>query len=470
MRSLRTRLLIRSTIALALVFAIAAGAVYWLMRRSLISEFDGALTSRARAIAALAEQDGLKVKIEIEPGQMPEFSNGSDHYFQLWRHNGNVIARSASLGAADLRKNATIASGPQFEFVTLPNGVAGRQILMEFQPHREDKKDSRPPLSAQLAMARPTHDLNHTLASLRWLLLTVFAAAVIASVAVMGLAIRQGLLPLKGLASSIEKVGMADLSERIAANGTPRELLPVVDRLNDLLARLDLAVKREKSFSADVAHELRTPLAGLETTLEVCASRDRDSEAYQQVVQKCLTMTRGMKGMVNNLLLLARAESRQLTPASEPVDLEKLIRESWSQFAQQAEQRGLRVQWELTRSSPQRADPNLLRIIFNNLFDNAVTYADQAGSIKVRAASRDGQLEFELSNSASQLPRENLEQVFDRFWRGDVARSSAGLHCGLGLTLCRRITTILGGTIVAASENGTFIIKIAIPTPAALPI
>ena len=80
----------------------------------------------------------------------------------------------------------------------------------------------------------------------------------------------------------------------------------VVGRLNDLLARLEAAMSREKSFTADVAHELRTPLAGLSSTLEVCASRPRESAEYQHVVARCLTITRGLESMVNNLLLLAR--------------------------------------------------------------------------------------------------------------------------------------------------------------------
>jgi len=316
-----------------------------------------------------------------------------------------------------------------------------------------------------LAMARPTRDLENTLARLRWLLIVVFLAAVIASVAVMALAIRQGLVPVGELAASIEKVGVADLSERIAANGTPRELLPVVDRLNDLLARLDLAVTRERSFSADVAHELRTPLAGLETTLEVCASRDRNAVAYQQVVQSCLNITRGMKLMVNNLLLLARAESRQLAPAAESVDLEKLINDCWSHFAAKAQERGLSVEFDVPQTQI-TTDPNLLRIIFNNLFDNAVVYCEDRGTINVRTAAHDDITDVSITNTAPHIPPEKLAHIFDRFWRDDAARSAAGLHCGLGLTLCCRITTLLGGAINASSVNDAFTITLKLPVHA----
>ncbi|MGB7159669.1 MAG: ATP-binding protein [Tepidisphaeraceae bacterium] len=463
--SLRSRLLLRTTLSLTAVFVVAAVALYMLMRASLVAEFDQSLRAHAQALISVTEQEDGHVSVELEEETLPPTPIAEELYsFQAWDRDGTTVAKSSSLGERELPRPATSGAEPSFASLTLPDGRRGRAVFLDFEPRVEGKPPGAGPTLVTLAVALDTRRLDGALATLRWLLLAVGAGAVLSGVAVMAWLVRQGLRPLGDLAGSIERVGALDLSERIDPGGAPAELMPVVQRLNELLERLSDAVSREKAFTADVAHELRTPLAGLETVLEVCASKPRDGPAYQDVVGKCLRVTQRMHALVDNLLMLARADARQLAVQADRVDLRDLIAECWEPRRAEADRRRLRVTFD---ADPADAvaflDRDKLRMILGNLFDNAVTYADAGGTVTITAQMSGGVVTIDISNSGNQVNSEDAARVFDRFWRGDGARADVGVRCGLGLSLCRKLVEVLGGTIAARSEGGIFAVRLSIP-------
>lgn len=480
MRSLRVQLLYRTTGVVVLTFLCAAVALYWLMQVSLLAGFDAALLVEARSLASHVEQSGEQVSVELDAAAIPEFSRTEQpHFFEMWTSDGVSVARSPSLLSHHLSLNHSGSLTPSFAFLTLPTGVPGRGITFAFQARLEvvDDGDSEDRLDASvsenrpvpdrrgltIAVARPIAELERTLSTLRWLLLTVTVVAVLGSAALMDGVIHRGLHPLKSLADSIAKVGVADLSERICLENSPPEALPVVQRLNELLARLDQEMVHEKAFSADISHELRTPLAGLETTLEVCASRPRDPDVYRDVIGKCLRVTQGMHAMVNNLLLLARAESNHLTVHTEPTDLPSFLKECWQPFAEQAQTRNLNVEWTLNAAHPVRLDREKSRLILANVLENAVTYSNDGGWLRVIATTTEQALSITISNSGCTLNPGDAPHVFERFWRGDKARSDTGIHCGLGLAISHRIAELLHGTITAEVANNVFSVCVTWP-------
>jgi signal transduction histidine kinase len=464
--SLRSRLLIRTAVALLLIFT--GAAMYVLMRASLLSEFDAGLATEAHTLASLTEQDGHNVKVESDGDQVPEFSRADrPDYFQVRGSDGNTIARSPSLHDRELDRVTATEGGVTFHVTRLPSGRPGRIAAIQFKPRFDEEAKNGDKAAANevvtLLVARDTTELERTLARLGWCLVGVSAIAVVASAAIMSAVIGRGLRPLNTLAVSIEKVGDGDLSERIELAGIPTEMVPVVQRLNELLARLDAVLAREKAFTADVAHELRTPLAGLETTLEVCATRCREPDAYHAVVTKCLRLTQNMHAMIDNLLMLARADARQLKVEVESVELAVFVRECWSSFEGRAAVRHLNVEWAADVPESVSIDRDKLRIVLNNLFDNAVTYAATGGNVRIAAAARAGAVEVTVANNGSQLVLADVQRVFDRFWRGDGARRAGSAHCGLGLPLCRKIVELLGGTIRAEARGDIFRIRVILP-------
>ena len=217
----------------------------------------------------------------------------------------------------------------------------------------------------------------------------------------------------------------------------PAELRPIAERLNDLLARLDEAFQRERRVTADIAHELRTPIAELRALAEVGLKWPEEA-AFQDAFQ----IAQRMETLVTGLLALARHESGKQPVGREPVALANLVDKVWQPIAERARGRQLDVAIEVT--GDWQTDPILLRLIVGNLLANAVEYAPNRG--KIRVVGNDSLLE--ISNSTDDLTREDLPHLFERFWRKDVSRTDAG-HSGLGLTLARAATAALGLELTA---------------------
>ncbi|HOW70961.1 MAG TPA: ATP-binding protein [Phycisphaerae bacterium] len=469
MRSIRARLLVGTVISAALVLSVAGLSLYWMVRASLIAEFDAALADKARTLAAMAEIEDGRVELDIRDLDMPEFRRADrPEYLQVWGPDGQPLFKSPSLGHGDLEKQSVSLDSPRSHPTVLPDGQAGRTIGVAFQPRSggEDGAPHPPPPDGPwltLALSRHTQEIDAVLARLWYLLMVVGGAAVMLTSAILVWVVDAGLRPLRGLASRIGQLGVADLSARVEMPDAAAELVPISDRLNDLLARLQAGFLREKAFAADVAHELRTPLAGLRSTLEVSLSRSREPDAYRIAIQESLAITRQMQAMVQNLLCLARLEAGQVQVVREPVDLATLLHECWEQLAQQATERELRIEWHIRPSCVVETDPDKLRQVFQNLLDNAVHYTDRGGSIDLQAATEGSGVRVEITNTGCRLSPQDAERVFDRLWRGDANRRDTGAHCGLGLSLARRMVTLLGGDIrVECTTGGCFRVQLSI--------
>lgn len=468
MPSVRRRLLLGAAAAVAAVLAALGIVLFASVRAWLIAEFDRGLLAQAQALAATTEVDAGGLKVDFEGGPPAEFLGGREaQYFELWAAD-KPAARSTSLGLRDLPYVSPGPRGPAYQFVSLPDGRPGRQISLSVRPFIDDKERSglvKPPAAnVTLLVARDTRHLAAAaLVRLRWLLVGACGLAVVVCLGLMAWAISNGLRPVKAIAGRIERVGRRDLSDRIPIDGVPGELLPIVQRLNELLDRLETAFARERAFSADVAHELRTPLAGLQAALEVCSSRPRAPLEYQKTVAKCLATTRHMHVMVDNLLVLASAEAGGLAVSRNTFLLMELIDESWRPFEERATVRNLRVS-RTGVAGPVTTDRDKLRIVLHNLFDNATSYADTGGQVCIDLSGRNGTINLAVSNTGSRLSAEQAKLVFDRFWRGDTARSETGAHCGLGLSISKELIALLGGTIsVDSAEGAEFVARVTLP-------
>ena len=472
-RSLRSKLLLGTTLTLVAIMSVLAVAIDQAARLTLKRQFDASLLSNANTIAALVKGKKDEVKLDSAAQAIPEFLPAAHAaFFELWVE-GTAIARSPSLDSHSTLPGPprnTVAPGTwRVEEVILPNGLPGRLLTKNFIPIRDpgsEDKDAKKPatVTATVKVARDTVDLADTLRRLRWLTIGLSAAATLFSGMVLIALVNRTTRPVRRLADDIGGLGPSDLAHAVDARGLPAELIPVVDRLNALLARLGEAFTLERAFTANVAHELRTPLAGILATLEVCRSRTRPSNEYESAIDESLLMLGQMQSLVENLLLLARAEGGQLTLSAAEVDLAALTRECWKLFELRAQQRSLRVTLDLPDACPITADRAFLRIILNNLLDNAVSYANTSGTLTIAiipphpdsADPAHRQAALRVTNTGCDLTPEELPRVFERFWRKESARSETGLHAGLGLSLCRRLMALHGGTLNVETRAGEF--------------
>jgi signal transduction histidine kinase len=264
--------------------------------------------------------------------------------------------------------------------------------------------------------------------------------------------VRRGLRPLDGLADRMRAIDAPRLELGLSPDAMPSELRPIVGRLTDLLGRLRASFERERRFSADVAHELRTPLAEMRTIAEVSLGEVEPGSEAGAALRDLRAAALQMERIVVTLLALARCEQGRQLVELEVVDLRQALSQAWAPLEESARGRALQV--EIDPGSPPhvRTDPALLASILGNLLSNAVAYTPEAGSIAVSSSRVPEGVELRIVNSQRDLGPGDLEHLFEPFWRKEQARSG-GSHAGLGLALvvalCRLLRIELRATLPA---------------------
>ncbi len=447
--------------------------VYAVIRRALISEFDSSLVSTATMVAAFVEIEGDRIVVDSEVEEMVAFRD-SDHptYYQIWDLDGQVIAKSRLLDSRDLpcvhgALGVRVRRAPRDPRDDRPLRAVG----LRFTPQaEEDQEGSSPETPEQralvMAVARDATRLYGQLAFLGWLLLAAGSATAGLALLVAVCVVRRGLRPLEVLAAEIAVISEEDLGTRVGGTDIPVEIAPMRDRLNGLLSRLERAFDRERRLTADVAHELRTPLAGIRTTMDVALARQRDTAEYRAALSECRDIILGLQTLVGNLLALARLEACRSATSVEHVALAELVDSTWRQFSARAASRDLVFENRIADDLMMDQNSPQLSIILSNLLSNAVDYADVGGRIWSAAREVDEAVELTVSNTGCALTSEESAHVFDRFWRANTSRSEIGVHSGLGLTLVREMAKALRGSASVEVRDGTFTARIVLPAAA----
>lgn len=485
--SLRLRLLIGIAVIATVVFTASALTTYGLLRRSLIAEFDALLGAKIRSLATLIEQTTSGVEIEFHEHPMQEYARKvRPEYYQVWTQDEQVLARSRRLGLADLQPLGGSLNAPVVRAVTLPDGRQGRQASATFFPaleeemhelrqrpqslahdDEEDDEDDHAgivgPADRQaltIAVARETAVIDEALAQLRAMLLVVAGVAVVCLLVTLGWLVDVSLRPLRDLSSQIALVDERALGFRFDPDPAPRELTPIIGHLNDLIQRLERAFERERTFSADIAHELRTPLAGIGSTLEVAMLRPRTGDEYREALADCHRICVGMQQVVTALLSLANIETGTASIVKRPTNVDRLIRECWSEFETIATHRDVVIRQSGATDLLLATDADQLRVVLNNLFANATEYVNAGGEIEIAWRNSAGRAVISISNTGCEFDQTVAERCFDRFWQADTARRNTGSHAGLGLALCQKIVHLLGGGIHVDVDHERFNVTI----------
>lgn len=269
------------------------------------------------------------------------------------------------------------------------------------------------------------------------LLIVAFGAAFVAW---------RALRPVVALGEDMRRVSARALDQRLEVRGADREFAAIIDNYNAMLERLERSFDQATRFSADASHELKTPLAVMQATLERAIRDGADDERSQAVFSQILEQTGKQRVILESLLLLSRADAGRLEISAEPLDLSALL-ETWVEDASLlAEERDITVKSEIEPCLRTEGDPVLLQRVAHNLFANAVHYNHDGGEI-VCGLRRDGRMiEWTVANTGEPVPESERERIFDRFFRGASAKDST-TGTGLGLSLAREIVTAHGGEI-----------------------
>lgn len=459
MRSLKARLIL-SVAGVAVVLTAAAGVTLYLLARNyLLDEFDAAVVGKTRLIASAVEFEYGEIDLDFQDLDIGEYDTDGDGFFQLWLGD-ETLYRSPSLGDADLSTGGLYKMNLTPRWVDLPDGRRGRVVVYEYDP--EDDGDE---LLVTLAVAHDAEPTLGALGALRMGMIGIGVALAVLLSAVTAWVVGRELRPVDDLASRLGEIDERRLGQRITLPDMPDELRPIVTQFDALSVRLATAFERERSFSADVAHELRTPLAGLRTSVEVALSRPRSSQELTVTLRKILQVVEQTQRMIESLLQLAALENGRDALRVDDVDLKSQIDKAW---AESAADNGAAAPFELHQTWPDdavvRADPALLNVVLQNVFRNARAYTDPGGEITLHASVDNGDVTLRVANTGSRVAAHDAAHVFDRFWRGDAARSDTGSHFGLGLPLVRQAVRVMGGDVTAESEvGGRFVVNVRLP-------
>ncbi|HQU42657.1 MAG TPA: ATP-binding protein, partial [Pirellulales bacterium] len=260
---------------------------------------------------------------------------------------------------------------------------------------------------------------------------------------------------LEPVARSIETARLlnpADLSARLPVSGADDELDELAHTMNEMLDRLAVYHAQIQQFTADASHELRSPLGAMRTAIEVALQQPRPGEEYRRVLETLGTQCERLSDLVNNLLLLARADAGQVELRRDFVDLAEIIGETIDLYQPVADDQDVTLDWCAPSPVAVRGDRGRLHQLVTNLLDNALKFTDRGGRVTVRLEAERAAARLTVADTGVGIASDRLPYIFDRFYQLDAAR--AGRGSGLGLSICSWIVTAHGGTIEAASQPG----------------
>lgn len=444
----------RLALAFALVCALVLSAIGVFLYRSLASEIayrdDLALLGRLEQVRALlADSDSLGA-LQARPRLYQNMLGNLDSLLLVRRADGSSV----------------IAINPRQRDLPPLNAIPREQT-----PQRPDVLTWQAPDGAELALlsgeargpngepltviaGKVLSEREQMLGSYRMRLYLSVGLGALLAFALGLLLLRRGLQPLRQLSEAVRGIDLRSLDQRLPANGTPAELLEPVQALNGMLARLDDSVQRLSQFSADLAHEIRTPLHTLLASNGQALNHPRSTEEYQEVLASNMEEFERLKRMAENLMFLARAEQAERALNLQTLDLPSVGGELCDYFEALADDREVRLDNQL--HGELLADQQLLQRALGNLLANAVRHADQGSVISLRRRDEPGECWLQVHNHGPAIAQEHLSKLFDRFYRVDPSRAEPGDSGGLGLAIVQSIMQLHGGQVrVISDADGT---------------
>jgi two-component system, OmpR family, sensor kinase len=310
-------------------------------------------------------------------------------------------------------------------------------------------------------LAQPVSIRNRLAAGVAWRTLWPLVVLLPLLGVAVWVIVGRGLAPLQRVTRALD-TRHPEALDPLPDNRLPAEVRPVVDALNGLLERLATALDTQKAFVADAAHELRTPLAAVQIQSQLVARAKDDASRKEALEDLQAGITRATR-LAEQLLALARSEPDGKS-ATTPVDLHALLDDCVGAYVLLAQQRGVDLGIEANEAATINGDPNALRVMFNNLIDNATKYTPRGGRVDVSLQLDEGQPLVRIADSGQGIPADERERVFDRFYRVGTGASRARTDVagsGLGLAIVRRIALQHDATVaLSESETGGLLVSV----------
>lgn len=458
-----------------MVVTVMAVLVWWVMDRSVRSGLDQMLYTEATALSGLLESERGDIEFEMKPEALGIGGLQSDMQFQILSNDGGILFSSAGLtqfrGFAERVKNPNSTENPEWFDIVLPGPMQKHRALtlraVAFAD-REYENDNSPSSHADdpvawVAVSRPLEPIAALSNRLAWTLTFGVLAAVAISLIASVFAAHRGTKPIIELAENIAGVEPGNLYVDISPANMPVEFDPIVFKTRALLHRIDTELARQRGLTADIAHDLRTPLAGVRTLFDVCLQRPRNQDEYVKAISTAQTALIQMTRLIDNVLTLVRLDANEKQPVPSTFAMTDVIDDAIATVGPSAAARQIRIRVTGEINQALHSDASMVCKSLTNLLGNAVEHSNPSDQVDV-IVGRDGDfVAIHVRDQGPGVQAGDRNRIFDRFYRGNSARSHSDGHNGLGLPIARGLARLLGGDVYLDNKEkagGHFVLRL----------
>lgn len=468
--SLTRRLLMSYFVTILIIGGSAGGLVWMLMSRALQDQQDEALRAEALALIGRLDEDGGL--IEFESGVVnPLDSPKRDVLIQIIDEHGRIVFSSPQWQSDRSLSEKTPmieSAGSPFWFTSPAASTADdyRIVAMQtFVPFEEPPASptDQQQIGAWIFVGRSRAPLAQALNQLATVLTVALAFGAVATLLGGVWVARQVARPINAVAAAIGRINPADPEITLDRNRVPVELEPVIATIERLMDRIRTELVRQRQLTADVAHDLRTPIAGVRTLLDVCVQRGRTADEYIQTVDKARAALRQLSHLLDNVLTLSRLDAGVDQPIFSCVSLDEVLVAAIATVQPLATARGVRIESARTPAIEFPSDRDRLLKILGNLLSNAVEHSPAGSPVRIIPRIEQNAVVLAVEDLGPGVPVALRDRIFERFVRGDTARSTASGHHGLGLPIAAQLAKSLGGSVtidVTYDRGGRFIVRL----------
>jgi len=450
-RTLAFRLTAGYSLCGLLLVLLATASLYWVLRTELDKSTDLFLDDKIHVLRTMLrerpeDEDALREEVELESAAR----RYQQFYIRLLDEHGVPIMTTP--GMAEQLDLAQLASRTR--------AGSERSIAMagrDRQPFRVTSVTiavgTPPAHNDTVQIAIDISQEEELLARYRmWFWIILLATSVLFPLAGYRIA-RHGIRPVEEIAATARRITSTNLRERIRAEGYPSELASLAGTFNEMLDRLEESFERISRFSADIAHDLRTPVNNIRGEAEVALARSRTIDEYRDVLESSLEEAVRLSELIGDLLFLARAESPLTELHRENVDIRELLTTVRDYYDASATGAGISLVVN-DGAEPLNAelDRSLMLRAVSNLVSNAIAHTLPGGTVTLAATNESAAIFIEIFDTGVGIPAEALPRVFDRFFRVDPSRSKTSGGTGLGLAIVQGILTLHGGNAEITSQ------------------
>jgi two-component system OmpR family sensor kinase len=439
---IRLRVSAAFAVAMAVVLVLSGSILYFRVGSHLSSALDRQLRLRANDLAVLASGPGRPLAAE----HRSRFVESGETYAQVLDRSGHVVDATAPLGRASVLTTAERQSALEGAIYTNRGSVPGLDEPSRIFATHVTRRGTR----LVLLVGITREDRAETLRSLRdELLIAGPIALLLATLAGYGLA-GLALRPVESMRRRAAAISAERPGERLPVPQTRDEVERLGETLNAMLARLEAALIRERTFVADAGHELRTPLALLRTELELALRHGEGVEELRQALRRSSEEVDRLAQLAEALLLIARSDQGQLALQLDELEPADLLDSIVTRFEWRAREAGRPISAAAAPGLRLRGDRMRLEQALGNLVENALRHGE--GEVKLSAAGQDGVIDLHVRDQGAGFPPDFIADAFTRFARPDQDRARAG--SGLGLSIVRTIAEAHEGSAHAANPPG----------------